>query len=91
MKNKAFLVLSKLCNFIAYGWMILLFIDKLILLIMELGKEPSIWHGIKRFWSILNPFDLAFNMQFWIFLLLLLPASGLIKLSEYFKNKADNE
>lgn len=89
MKNKLFYILSKICNTLAWGWVILLFVDKLILLVIDLSKEPSFMHGLKRFWSIMNPFELAFSVQFWIFILLLLPASGLLKLGEYLENKVE--
>lgn len=89
MKNKLFYILSKICNIIAWTWVILLFVNKIILLIIELNKEPSFIHGLKRFWSIINPYELVFSANFWVFILLLLPASGLLKLGEYLKNQVE--
>lgn len=71
-----------------YCWIILLLVNKLIQLILDLKKEPSFWYGLTRFWAIINPFELAFSLSFWIFLILLLPGFGLIKFGEYLKNKS---
>ena len=91
MKKIAFLTLSKTCKLIAYGLIVLFLIDKIIYVITEIQKEPSFWHGVKRFWSILSPYDLLYSMQFWNFILIIIPSIGLIKLGDFLKNKAEYE
>jgi hypothetical protein len=87
IKNKIIIIISKISVLVGYGWIIFLLVNKLIQLILDLNKEPSFWHGLKKFWEIMNPFELAFSIQFWIFLILLLPGLGLIKYGEYLKTK----
>ena len=87
MKTKLLYILSKISIFIGYCWIIFFLVNKLIQLILDLKKEPSFWHEVTRFWAIMNPFELAFSLSFWIFLIFLLPGFGLIKFGEYLKTK----
>lgn len=87
LNPKILIILSKISIIIGYGWIVLLLVYKLTQLMLELNKEPSFSHGLQRFWAIINPFELAFNIQFWIFLILLLPGLGLLKFGEYLKQK----
>ena len=79
--------LSKLCNFIAIGWAILVVLLIIISIIGMFLSEPSFYHGWKRVVETFSPFNIA---NFIVTIVLLLPAIGAFKLKEYFEKKAES-
>jgi hypothetical protein len=89
MKKIPLLVLSVILKLIGYLVIVWLLLGKTLLLINDLKKEPSFILGLRRLWSMLNPFIQIYNFQFWIFLILLSMGIGLIKLSKILKEKSN--
>ena len=77
--------LSKLCNFIAIGWAILVVLLIIISIIGMFLSEPSFYHGWKRVVETFSPFNIANSI---VTIVLSLPAIGFFKLKEYFGKKA---
>ena len=64
-------------------WIILLLTIVLVVMVSEFNKEPNIWYGVRKIFSVVNPFKLAFNINLWILIILIMSSSGLFKLSKY--------
>jgi len=87
MKPETAKKLSKLCNFIAIGWAILVVLLIIVSIIGMFLSEPSFYHGWKRVVETFSPFNIA---NFIVTVILLLPAIGAFKLKEYFEKKAES-
>lgn len=88
IKESFLIILSRFLIIIGNLWITWIILNKVILLIIELRKEPGFIFGLKRLWSLLNPFELAFNFNFWLFIILISIGLGLITLGKFFKEKA---
>ena len=81
-------MIPKLLKIFAYGWSGVVVIIILLSIIGILLDSDNLWEGMKEVANVFSPFNVA---NFIVTVLILSPAIGAFKLSEYLQNKADEQ